>query len=193
MKLQKRQLRFEQELTRLTTQEILIQALNGDASLSAKSRKRVSDLVELTQRAVILDSQSHSKERAETLEQINQKLRRYRWSPELEKLGGLPGLNLTYWHDADTLEERSENWCIQWITELVRRRNILRVRRCAECGRWLWAIKEHQTHCSANCRQKHASHRPDFKEQRRLYMIGYRVREKEQAERAKQRARRRDK
>lgn len=178
MKLQKRQLRNKRDLDRQMALEILVQGLNGDASLSERARKRMEELLEMTQRAEMLDTQNHAKERDAVLDQINQKLCRYRWSPQLQKAGGLPGLNLAFEFHA-ALEEGYENSCVWWIAELVRQRNVLRLRRCAECQRWFWAVRDHQRHCGENCRKKHATHSPVFKEKRRLYMVKYRRDEKE--------------
>lgn len=180
MKLHKRQLRNKQDLDRQMALEILIKGINGDPALSERARKRVEELLELAQRAEMLDTQNHARERDAVLDRINQKLCRYRWSPQLQKAGRLPGLNLDFEFHA-ALEEAYENSCVWWIAELVRQRNILRLRRCAECSRWLWAVREHQTHCSGNCRKKHATHSPVFKEKRRLYMLKYRRDEKEQS------------
>jgi DNA-binding GntR family transcriptional regulator len=171
---------MRQDLDRLMTLEILVQSLNGEWSLSQKARKRVEKLLEMAQRAEMLDIQNRANERDGILDQINQRLCRYRWSPQLQKAGRLPGLNLDFEFHA-ALEEAYENSCVWWIAELVRQRNILRLRRCAECGRWLWAVKDHQKHCSDDCRKKHATHSPLFKEKRRLYMVKYRRDEKERS------------
>jgi hypothetical protein len=173
----KRQLRKREQLERFSTEEVLIQSLNGDGSLSAKTRERLASLIAMIQSAESLDAES-ANERESILERLEKTLLRYRWSPKFESGSHESSLNPAFSYHAKTLEEQHENWCVWWITELVRQRNILRVRPCVECGRWLWAVRDHQRHCSDTCRKKHASHNPTFKEKRRLYMRKHRQDEK---------------
>jgi hypothetical protein len=189
MKSHKRELRKTIQLTCLATEEVLIESLNGDASLSVKARERLTSLIALIQQAESLDARSADQERENLVAQINRKLVRYRWSPEMENRLQEPALSLTFSYHTKTLEEQHENWCVRWIAELVRQRGILRVRRCAECRRWLWAVRDHQKHCSENCRKQHASRSPIFKEKRRLYMAKYRRDEKARSAAALARAR----
>jgi hypothetical protein len=60
-----------------------------------------------------------------------------------------------------------------------------RVRRCLECQRWFFGITEHQKYCGDNCRKRHAARGAEFLEQRRLYMRGYRQKQKATDMRAK--------
>lgn len=45
-----------------------------------------------------------------------------------------------------------------------------RFRNCEECGKWLFAVTEHQKYCSEKCRMRHISHSPQFREKRARYM-----------------------
>lgn len=182
--LQKRQLRIKRELNRLTAEETLVACLNGDSAdsrktmgLSEEARQRVAKLLEMAQGAARLDLESQADECEEVLERINGDLCRYRWSPELKRNHRFPGLAVSYDY-GEAFDDFLENMCVWWITELLRQQNIFRVRRCAECGRWFWAVRDHQKHCDENCRKKHATHSPVFKEKRRLYMVKYRRDEK---------------
>jgi hypothetical protein len=186
--------KLQTALLRHATHETLISSLNGDASLPPETSERLADLVALIHRAESLSDESESHECDEVIAKINNELRRHRWSPMLERLDGMGGLKVSRFDNSRTLEEAYEIWCVEWITELVRLRSISRVRRCGECGRWFWAVKDHQKYCSGNCRQAHATHSPVFKEKRAKYMKDfYRPREKELEQKAKTFDRRRTK
>jgi len=53
-----------------------------------------------------------------------------------------------------------------------------RIRRCAECRRWFFAVTEHQKYCGDKCRKRHAAHGEEFLEKRRTYMRDYRQNQK---------------
>ena len=45
-----------------------------------------------------------------------------------------------------------------------------RLRRCAECLQWFYAIKGHQQFCRVSCRRRHTAQDPEFKDKRAAYM-----------------------
>jgi hypothetical protein len=51
-------------------------------------------------------------------------------------------------------DEYTDNQAIFELTWLMPNNNILRVRECRNCGRWLYARFGHQRFCSAGCRDK---------------------------------------
>jgi hypothetical protein len=66
-------------------------------------------------------------------------------------------------------------------------RDFSRFRRCqhSDCQRWFYAETTHQIFCGENCRKRHASQSPEFKEKRRIYMREkYRPQQKELEQRS---------
>jgi hypothetical protein len=54
-----------------------------------------------------------------------------------------------------------------------------RLRRCAHCQRWFYALKSHGRFCSVACQQEHYKSSPKSKQYRARYMREYRSRQKE--------------
>ncbi len=61
----------------------------------------------------------------------------------------------------------------------MRAGEILRFKKCDECGLWFYAKTEHQRFCKDSCRKKYASISAEYRMKRKLYMRGYRRRDKE--------------
>jgi hypothetical protein len=61
-----------------------------------------------------------------------------------------------------------------------------RIRRCAECEKWLFAAKRSdQQFCDGICRQKHYDSSPEMRESKKLYMREHRADEKRREESSK--------
>jgi hypothetical protein len=86
-----------------------------------------------------------------------------------------------------------ENRAVQWIVRNIGK--VHRVRRCRrlQCGKWFFAVTDHQKYCDDPCRKRDAEQGEDFKEKRRLYMRKYRGEEAEREMRAKRLAKGRGK
>lgn len=78
-----------------------------------------------------------------------------------------------------------ENRAVQWIVRNIGK--VHRVRRCRrlQCGKWFFAVTDHQKYCGDRCRKRDAEQGESFKEQRRNYMKKYRAEEAERSEKAK--------
>lgn len=120
------------------------------------------------------------------LKELNTILKRYRWSPVFRAYVFL-GLDVIWDFNNTKTEQDWENGAILWITRLVQRRIISRLRRCRECGKWYYAMTDHQHYCGEICRKKFASRNEVFKEKRRRYMAEYRRAEKLQSAEARDR------
>jgi hypothetical protein len=85
-----------------------------------------------------------------------------------------------------TKEAASEAGAVAWLMDHID--TVHRIRRCnlQECRRWFFAVTDHQKYCGDTCRKRDAEQGESFKEKRRLYMKGYRRKEKEKDEQAKQ-------
>jgi hypothetical protein len=77
-----------------------------------------------------------------------------------------------------------ENRAVQWIVRNIGK--VHRVRRChrLQCGKWFFAVTDHQKYCGDPCRKRDAEQGESFKEQRRNYMRVYRREEAERNEKA---------
>jgi hypothetical protein len=116
-------------------------------------------------------------------------LLRYEWRPTVEsRLYSSLGVRLLW--DRTKAKDAAENRAVQFLLEQLSPHDgparILRFRKCRECERWFYALKDRQSYCSELCRKKYASHSPEFKAQRAEYMKRYRIEEAERDARAKQ-------
>jgi hypothetical protein len=98
---------------------------------------------------------------------------RYQWRPTVEdRLYTSLGSRML-WNRTDSAEIK-ENIAVQFLLEqidgLKGPARILRFRRCRECARWFYAVKDHQSFCNEACRKRFASHDPEFKKKRAEYM-----------------------
>jgi len=87
-----------------------------------------------------------------------------------------------------------ENRAMQWIVRNIGK--VHRVRRChrLQCGKWFFAVTDHQKYCDTPCRKRDAEQGEDFKEKRATYMREtYRPGEKERDARSKRLAKGRGK
>ena len=112
----------------------------------------------------------------ETLKQIEQSLKRYRWTPTIRS-GDFYGLTERHIWPKKSAEDNWENWAVFWLINHAAEGSsgrsqslILRFRRCRQCQTWLYARTKHQEHCSARCRKKLHSESPEFKGKRAKYM-----------------------
>jgi hypothetical protein len=124
----------------------------------------------------------------EALRELQSLLIRYSWRPTVEdRLYRSLGQRLLW--DRTNSADTEENRAVQFLLEQIDGHNgparILRFRRCRECARWFYAVKDHQIYCGESCRKRHAAHGQSFKEKRRLYMKKYRSDEAERDARAK--------
>jgi len=102
-------------------------------------------------------------------------MKRYRWNPTVRPFFEFHSLEEMYVWRKRTDEENWENWAVFWLMRHVKGSGrlpapILRFRQCRQCSAWFYALTNHQTHCSAGCRQKFNSTSPDFRAKRAIYM-----------------------
>lgn len=103
---------------------------------------------------------------SEELASVNEELRRYAFRPSLtlqgeNKIGSIRKWRFVYYeflYSALCLAEQG---------------HLLRLRRCNQCQRWLFARFSTQSVCSKNCRQKKYRASPTVKRRRRDYMRDY--------------------
>jgi len=107
------------------------------------------------------------------LRELQTQLIRYQWRPTVEdRLYTSLGRKML-WDRTDSAETK-ENIAVQFLLEQIDGLNgparILRFRKCRECARWFYAVKDHQIYCGESCRKRYASHNPEFKKKRAEYM-----------------------
>ncbi len=107
------------------------------------------------------------------LARVNRQLSKSRWSHRLMIHNGTKLLRIWDFHErpgAYNLE-----FAINYLlNSSLPSGEISKFRNCAECGKWLFAVTEHQRYCSKKCRVHHIAHSERFKEKRRNYMKKYR-------------------
>jgi hypothetical protein len=160
------------------------------------SIRRVLEIIELAQQAqriagaarrVVTDEQYFSLkvQAGAVLSKLNAVLFRYNCTAKIVFYGA--SLHRQYLF-SDRIRDLSETRAVAFLIENLP--VVHRVRRCLECERWFFGITEHQKYCGDNCRKRHAAHGLEFLAQRRLYMRGYRQKQKAADMRAKKLVRR---
>ncbi|MFT4112399.1 hypothetical protein [Silvibacterium sp.] len=72
--------------------------------------------------------------------------------------------------------DKWENGAIAALLQLLRDKELWRIRQCSSCGKWIYVSKANQKFCSGTaCRQKNHSQSESFKEKRADYMKKYRA------------------
>jgi predicted nucleic acid-binding Zn ribbon protein len=130
------------------------------------------------------------------LKEIEQKLKRYRWTPTV-RCGEFHGLMERYIWPTKSEEDSWENWAVFWLIGHATMDSsgrspglILRFKHCRQCGVWFYAVTEHQEHCSERCRRKFYSQGPEYRAARAAYMRKHR-RDIKEMQRRQDEARRR--
>ena len=126
-----------------------------------------------------IDSESDPRQ---LLPRANRILAKCHWSP---RVSFNPGAPVTYAWKGATEKVDWENRFVFWLLKLHNRGEAVLIRNCRDCGRWFYAVTNHQWHCDQRCRQHLYSTHPNFKEKRRQYMRELRRNEKEKALAAK--------
>lgn len=125
---------------------------------------------------------------------IQERLKRYRWTPTIDdfEFAGLQrGSAWSARSDADEWENRAIDYLLMKATSAAGRApaEIGRLRSCRTCGKWFYAATDHQTNCSTQCRKKFHSESPEAHAKRAEYMRIYRQDQKALEQRAKDMAR----
>lgn len=89
---------------------------------------------------------------AEAVKEVNRLLSHYNWTPTLRAHYAYlyPSTNLGSQTDADLWE----NWAVAWLFDVrnVGGPPIFRIRCCAHCQRWFYALTNHAIYCRPKCR-----------------------------------------
>lgn len=119
------------------------------------------------------------------LKEIEEKLKRYRWTPTVRCGDVRIGLGVQYIWPRKSEQDSWENWAVFWLIGHAAMGSsgrspglILRFKHCLQCGVWFYASMEHQKHCSTRCRKKFHSESPEFRKKRANYMSKYRLKER---------------
>ena len=114
--------------------------------------------------------------------QLNRALKKYRWRSVIS--GDIHGFKEEI--EGEAKQDAWEWAIVRRLLEVTKQPGALsRFRRCSECHRWFYAATAHQQFCGEDCRRRHASQSPEFKEKRRNYMRErYRPAQKEMQERS---------
>jgi hypothetical protein len=107
------------------------------------------------------------------LAELNKIAKRYKWHPFIRHMGFPIDFEVTETWESRGREQGMETLAIWWFCGR-NSRFIDNFRECRECGKWLFALVDHQSYCSDRCRKRHSSHDEEFRERRRLYMRTYR-------------------
>jgi hypothetical protein len=121
------------------------------------------------------------------LRELQTLLIRYQWRPTVEDRLYTSLGHRMLWDRMDSAGIK-ENIAVQFLLEqidgLSGPARILRFRKCRECARWFYAVKDTQIYCQESCRKRDHSHDESFKKKRRNYMKKYRSEEAERDARA---------
>lgn len=111
---------------------------------------------------------------------LQRELSKFRFAPRAEvAVGGDGGASewSTWW---GSLNEKSDerlrmrpSQAIEMILRLTQIGYLTRLKRCANCGKWLYAKFRHQEFCSVACQQKKFTQTDQWKAHRRVYMREY--------------------
>ena len=181
--------REQRQSEQLAAKTVGLEFLTG----TSKSEDRMRTLLGLLQSAdsmsaslrsrnVTLPAKTHDeRELLETLEKIDAILGQHRgarslWVSDDYSIQELFGFDEKRYERSDAYAW--EVRIIGFFLELLRNGSMQRLKTCRECQKWYYATADHQLQCSANCRQRFASHSDDFKEERRKYMRDYRSQQK---------------
>jgi len=109
---------------------------------------------------------------------LERELAKYRFRPRAEVMVGGEG-GASQWVTMWTAVSR-KGWekhlrmpatqALELILKLTEMGRLTRLRRCGNCGRWLYARIRHQNFCSLKCQQKNYAKSPEWKVHRRAYM-----------------------
>jgi hypothetical protein len=114
------------------------------------------------------------------VEKAKKLLSRYQWTPTVYSDNTFSSLSLAFrWHHTF-----SENKAVTWLLYKMRGSGmapapILRIRKCAWCAKWFYAITDHQKYCGTACRKKDHAQSQEFKDKRARYMRERRAAAKE--------------
>jgi len=110
---------------------------------------------------------------------LERELSKYRFTPHAEVIMGGGGQGPSQWAAwwKGDLGARPEKYlsmvaseALELILKLTEVGDLTRLRRCAQCQKWLYARFRHQTFCSTKCQQKNYTQTEEWKEHRRRYM-----------------------
>jgi hypothetical protein len=102
-------------------------------------------------------------EKLRVITELRNLLSRYRWVSRVER--ALEGFReiVTADREGHSREDEWEYWAVRVLLDLVPHLgNPPRIRRCAECPRWIFAAKRNtQKWCGSVCRQRHYDRDPE--------------------------------
>jgi hypothetical protein len=113
---------------------------------------------------------------------LQRELANFKFVPRAEVAvggGGGPSDWATWWKGSDYRKKGDPGLrmrpteALETILRLTHIRCLSRLRRCAHCGKWLYAKFRHQTFCSVVCQQKSYTQTEEWKAHRREYMKNY--------------------
>ena len=122
----------------------------------------------------------------ETLEEVRNALKRYRWSSSVE--GNIEGFHEVL--ESERTEAEYSTWeygVVRLLLDRIRTPGeLLRFRRCSDCQNWFYASTSHQRFCGPSCRRRYTADSAEFKAKRRNYMKNvYRPQQRQQEARGK--------
>ncbi len=105
---------------------------------------------------------------------LNEELARYRFTPVIQGFGPAPFT--VAWHrdwrsEIDKRPDRfMEGQYLELILNIAKAGQLGRLRGCAQCEKWMFAMRSGQQFCSLKCQQKKYTQTDSFKANRRQYM-----------------------
>ena len=113
---------------------------------------------------------------------LQRELSKYQFAPHAEVAMGGGGQSPSQWavwwkRDSDSQWKEhlrmAPGEALELILKLTEIGDLTRLRRCAECQKWLFARFRHQTFCSTKCQQRNYTQSDGWKVHRRAYMRRY--------------------
>jgi hypothetical protein len=114
--------------------------------------------------------------------QLQRELEQFKFVPRAEvAVGGSGGASewATWWGRGDYRKKSDPRLrmrgseAVELILRITQISSLNRLRRCAHCGKWLYAKFRHQSFCSVACQQKSYTKSDQWKAHRREYMRNY--------------------
>lgn len=104
------------------------------------------------------------------LNRLNNQLLRSRWSYSLIAPTRRELICIPNFHTKSESASAVERAIFHFLEHYLPSGEIGRFRACPECGKWFFAVTDHQKYCGEKCRLRHVSRSDEFKAKRARYM-----------------------
>jgi hypothetical protein len=156
------------EMKELATAPTFTEKISGPVMIGLSLNRQLAEVApEKYSRAVELLNRAN---------RLNEELARYRFTPVIQAFGPAPFT--VVWHrdwrneidNTKPPDRFTEGQYLELILNIAKAGQLGRLRRCSQCGKWMFAMRSGQQFCSFKCQQKKYTQTDSFKANRRQYM-----------------------